>query len=140
MRTRRQNSVKFGVGRMKVKAYFVIFSNDCSILELMLWNPNLPKLVYRTLLGSDCKAWPLKLSEHSKKKKKIHNKKAKKTLFRQLKGLLINVKFLIWGKTHFFWKNFLLYTINTLSVVMEIIISKVSYSLKMISRYTFPQP
>ena len=40
----------------------------------------------------------------------------------------------------FFCNNVLLYTINNLSMVLEILISKFSYSLKIISRITFPEP
>ena len=43
-------------------------------------------------------------------------------------------------KTHFFCKKVLLYTKINLSVVLEITISKFSYSLKMMSRNTFPEP
>ena len=46
---------------------FVVFSNARSILELMLCNRNFTKLVYQTLLSSDCRAWALKLSKHLKK-------------------------------------------------------------------------
>ena len=45
-------------------------SNTCSILELMLCNSNLTKLDILILLSSDCRAWALKLSGHSKKLKK----------------------------------------------------------------------
>ena len=67
MRKCGKNDVKVGVGKMKTKTYFVIFSNVCSILELMFCNQNLTKLVYQTLLSSDCGVWALKLSEHLKK-------------------------------------------------------------------------
>ena len=53
---------------MKTKTYLVVFSKARSILELMLCNRNLTKLVYQTLLGSDCRALALKLSEHLKEK------------------------------------------------------------------------
>ena len=43
-------------------------------------------------------------------------------------------------KTQFFLKNVLLYTINNISVVLEILIIKFSCILKMLSRYTFPEP
>ena len=66
-----KNDVKVGVGKMKTKTYFVVFSNAHSILELMLCNRNLTKLDILTLLSSDCKALALKLSKHLKKKKKI---------------------------------------------------------------------
>ena len=56
------NHGKDGVGKMKTKTYFVVFSKARSILELMLCNWNLTKLVYQTLLSSDCRAWALKLS------------------------------------------------------------------------------
>ena len=45
-----------------------VFSNACSILELMLCNQNLTKLDILTLLSSNCRAWALKLSEHLKKR------------------------------------------------------------------------
>jgi hypothetical protein len=47
---------KVGIGKIKIKTYFVVFSKACSILELMLCNRNLTKLVYQTLLSSDCRA------------------------------------------------------------------------------------
>ena len=61
----RKNYVEVGVGNMKIKTYFVIFSTSRSILELMLCNPNLTKLLYPTLC-LDCRAWALKLSEYLK--------------------------------------------------------------------------
>ena len=71
MRNCRKIDVKVGVGKMKTKTYFVFFSNACSILELMFCNQNLTKLVYPTLLSSNCSAKALKLSEHLKKLQKI---------------------------------------------------------------------
>ena len=43
-------------------------------------------------------------------------------------------------KTHFFCKNVLLYTINNISMVLEIIIIEFSCILIMMSRNTFPEP
>ena len=40
----------------------------------------------------------------------------------------------------FFCNNVLLYTINNISMVLKIIISKFSCILKMMSRNTFPEP
>ena len=60
-----KNDVK--VCKMNTKTYFVIFSNDCSILELMFCNQKLTKLVYPTLLSSNFSAYTLELSEHLKK-------------------------------------------------------------------------
>ena len=73
-----KNYVKVGVGKMKTKTFFVVFSNARSILELMLCNQNLTKLVYPTLLSSDCKAWALKLSEHLKKQQNFPSKLGQK--------------------------------------------------------------
>ena len=39
----KQNYGKEKVGKMKKKIYFVVFSNACSIFELMLFNRNLTK-------------------------------------------------------------------------------------------------
>ena len=61
------NDAKVGIGKMKTKTLFVLFSHACSILELMLCNRKLTKLVYQTLVSSNCRAWALKLSEHLKK-------------------------------------------------------------------------
>ena len=43
-------------------------------------------------------------------------------------------------KKHIFCKNVLLYTINNISMVLEIVIIKFSCILKMMSRNTFPEP
>ena len=43
-------------------------------------------------------------------------------------------------RNHILCKNVLIYTINNLFLVLEIIISKFSYSLKMMPRNTFPEP
>ena len=43
-------------GKMKTKTFFGLFFNARSILELMLCNRNLTKLVYQTLVGSICRA------------------------------------------------------------------------------------
>ena len=58
-----------------------VFSNSCSILELMLCNWNLEKLVYPSLLSSICRAWAWKLSEYLKERKKIHQIRAKKAIY-----------------------------------------------------------
>ena len=50
----------------------------CSILELLLCNQNLTKLVYPTLLGSDGRAYVPQLSEHLKTDKKSHKNKGLK--------------------------------------------------------------
>ena len=55
---------------MKTKTFFVLFSNDCLILELMLCNWNLTKFDILTLLSSYCRAEALKLSEPLKKQQK----------------------------------------------------------------------
>ena len=56
MRKCGKNYVNVGVSKMKTKTYFVIFSNACSIFELMFCNQNLTKLVYPTLLSSSFNA------------------------------------------------------------------------------------
>ena len=43
-------------------------------------------------------------------------------------------------KNTFFCKHVLIYTINNISMVLEIIIIKFSCILKMMSRNTFPEP
>ena len=71
---------KDGVGKMKTKTYFVVFSNARSVLELMVCNQNLTKfniltkLVHQTWLSSDCRAWALKLSEQLKKQHNFPSK------------------------------------------------------------------
>ena len=118
------NLGKDGVGKMKTKTYFVVFSNACSILELMLCNRNLTKLVYQTLLSSDCRAWALKLGEHLKKQQKISIKiMLIRSLIRQLKKTINQCKTSYMRKNHFFCKNVFLYTINNISMVLKIIIS-----------------
>ena len=47
-----KNYVQVGVGKMKTKTNFVIFSNACSVLEIMFCNRNLTNLVYPILLSS----------------------------------------------------------------------------------------
>ena len=86
MRTCKKNDVKVGVGKMKTKTYFVIFSNAPSIFELMRCNQNLLKLVYPTLLSSDCRAWALKLSKYLKNVNVSIKMGLKRTKIRQLKG------------------------------------------------------
>ena len=71
-----KNYVKVGVGKMKAKIYFVIFSNVCSILKPMLCNRNVKKLVYPTLLSSNCSALALKWSSIWKNYKIFHENKA----------------------------------------------------------------
>ena len=62
-----KNDVKVGIGQMKTKTFFVLFSNAHSILELLFCNLNLTKLVYQTLVSSNCRARDLKLNKHLKK-------------------------------------------------------------------------
>ena len=51
-----KNDLKVGIGKMKIKHGLLIFSNARSINELMLCNQNLTKLLYPTLLSSNCRA------------------------------------------------------------------------------------
>ena len=55
----KKSYVKIRVCKINTKKTFfvVLFSNACSILELFLCNQNLTKLVYPTLLSSNCRAW-----------------------------------------------------------------------------------
>ena len=69
-----KNDAWVGVGKMKTKFFFVVFSNDCSILELMFCTQNFKKLLNETLFCYDCRALALKLSEHLKKKKNCPTK------------------------------------------------------------------
>ena len=57
----------------------------------------------------------------------------KRALIRQLKRTIKRYKI-------FFCKNVLPYTINNISMVLEIIIIKFSYILEMMSGNTFPEP
>ena len=65
----------------------------------------------------------------------------KRILFRQLKRTINQYKNVTRGekKQHFFCKKVLLYTINNISLLMEIIIIKFSCILKMMSRNIFPE-
>ena len=63
-----------------------------------------------------------------------------RTFFRQLKMTINQCKNITWGKNTFFRKNILLYTINNISMVLEIIIYKYSCILKTMFRNTFPEP
>ena len=47
----KKNDAKVELGKMKIKTYFVLFSNARSILELMFCNRNLTKLVNPTFLS-----------------------------------------------------------------------------------------
>ena len=80
------------------KTYYVVFSNACSILELMLCNWNLTKLVYQTLLSSDRRAWALKLSKYLKKQQHFPSKWKwhLKIFFLNLKLTVLHISFL-WG-------------------------------------------
>ena len=119
----KKNHGKDGVGKMKTKTYFIVFSNARSIFKLMLCNLNLTKLVYQTFLSLYCKAWALKFSEHLKRKKNSIKIGLKRTLIRQPKRTLNQCKISYMRKNWFFCKNVLLYTINNISIVLEIIIS-----------------
>ena len=129
-----------GIGKMKTKTLFVLFSNARSILELMLCNRNLTKLGYQTLLSSNGKAWSLKLSEHLKKRTTFSIKiRLKRTIIRQLKMNINQCKKKSWEKKHIFCKNVLLYIINNISMVLKIGFNKFSSIVKTMSRNTFPE-
>ena len=64
----------------------------------------------------------------------------KRTLIRQLKRTINQCKISYMRKNIFFCKNVLLYSITNISMVLEIIIGKLSCNLKMMSRNTFPEP
>ena len=108
------------------------FSNARSFSKLMLCNRNLKVSIYNFV--------KFRLQSLSSKIKRAFEKITRKmTLIWQLIGPWINVKFLIWKKHIFFCKNELLFSINNLSLVLEIIISWFSYSYKIMSRNTFPK-
>ena len=132
---------KVGNGKIKKKTFFVLFLNACSILELMLCNQNLTKLVYQTLLSSNCWAWALKLSENLKKWQFFLSKLGSKGQYLGNKKITINqCRKNVMRKKTFFCKNVLLYTINNISMVLEIIIIKFSCIFKTMSRNTIPEP
>ena len=130
-----KNDGNDGVGKIRTKTYFIVFLNVRSILDLMLCNQNLTKLVYQTLLSSDCRLWALKLGEHLKKRKK----KRKRTLIGQLNRTINHCK-ILYVRTHPFCKNILIYSINNTSMVLEIFVSQFSCILKIMARNTFPEP
>ena len=112
---------------MVTKTFLVLFSNAFLIFELMLCNRNFTKLVYQTLLSSNCRAWALKLSEHLKKSTKFLIKiRLKRAIIRQLKITINQCKKNSWGKKTFLCNNVLLYTVNNISMVLQIIIIKFS--------------
>ena len=77
--------LKLELAKWRLKHGLLVFPNARSILELMLCNRNLTKLVYPTLLSSDCRAWTLKLSENLKTRTKFSIKVGpKRTCIRYL--------------------------------------------------------
>ena len=66
---------KVGVGEMKTK-------NICHFFKCLLnfRAQNSPKLVYPTLLSSDCRAWALKFSKYWKNNQISHKNRAKKDI------------------------------------------------------------
>ena len=126
---------------MQAKIFLVVFSNAHSILELMLCNQNIPKLLYQTLLSSHCNAWALKWSEHLKKTRKLSFKiSLKRTINMKLKRTINQCKISYISENTFFCKNVFLYTINNISMVLQIIIIKSCCILKTMSRNSFPGP
>ena len=84
------------------------------------------------MLSSNCRAWTLKLSEHLKKITKFSIKiRLKRTLIRQLKRTINQSKKNYMRKKNKNCKNVLLYTINNISMVLEIIIIYCSCILKL---------
>ena len=116
------------------------FSNAPSIFKIMICNQNVPKLVHTTLLSSNYIAQALNFSELLKNKKIFNENRAKKDNYQVTKMTINQCKIPYTRKKHIFSKNVLLYIINNLYVVLDIIISKFSYSLKIMSRNTFPEP
>ena len=51
-----KNYPKVGIGKIKIKTWLVCFYKCSLNLELMLCNWNLTKLVYTTLVSSNCRA------------------------------------------------------------------------------------
>ena len=72
--------------------------------------------------------------------KKFHQTRAKKEIFQATIRTINQCKIPYMRKNTYFCKNALLCIINNLPVVLEIIISKFSYCLKMMSRNTFAEP
>ena len=65
----------------------------------------------------------------------------KRTLIRQLKRTINQCKIsCMWKKRIFFCKNVLLYTLINISMVLEIIFSKCSFILKIMSSNNFLEP
>ena len=64
----------------------------------------------------------------------------RRTIIRQLKRTINQCKISYMRQNKFFCKNVLLYTIDNISMVLEIIISYFSCILKRMSSNTFPEP
>ena len=62
---KKKNHGKNGIGKMKTTKYIVVSSNARSILT---------KLVYQSLLSSDCRAWALKFRKCLKKQQNFPSK------------------------------------------------------------------
>ena len=77
-----------------------------------------------------------------KRTKNLIKLRLKKTLIRQIKNPINRYKKKLPYEKHIFFKNnVLLYTIKkNISMVLEIIIIKISCILQMMSRNTFPEP
>ena len=81
-----------------------------------------------------------KIERAFKKTTKFFNKiRLKRTSIRQLKRTINQCKISYMRKKTFFCKNVLLYNINNKYMVLEIIISKFPWILKIMSRNTFPE-
>ena len=105
---------------MKTKTFFVRFSNACSILELMLCMRSKIELAFEKSTK-----FPIKI-------------RLKRTIIRQQKMTINQCKKNFMRNS--FCKNVLLCTINTISMVLEMIIIKFSCILKTMFRNTIPEP
>ena len=124
---------------MKTKTWFVCFFKWSLNFRVYALQSELSKVSISNFVAFQLQSMSSKIERPFEKTNIIFHQKS--TSIRQLKRPYIIVKFLTWWKSHFFCcKNVLLCIINTLPVVLEIIINKFSYCLKIMSINTFPKP
>ena len=126
---------------MKIKTWFVRFFKCSLNFRAHALQSELSKTSISNFVKFELQSMSSKIERAFEKTNKIfHQNRAKKDIYQATIRTINQCKIPYMRKNTFFCKNTLLCIIINLPVVLETIISKFSYCLKMMSRNTFSEP
>ena len=125
---------------MKTNTLFVLFFKCLLNSRAHALQSQLNKVSISNFVRFKLQSMSSKIERALEKRTKLSIKiRLKRTLTKQLKRTINQCENISMSKDTFFWRNVMLYTINNISLVLEIIIIKFSCILKMMCRNTVPE-